>query len=157
MTDTNVQARLVNRPQDQSIFVHLDRVRQCKPQQGDQVWTGPRVKRYRRKKVKDSTLEENPVPPTVAQPLVHVHKRRVNMMPDMNSVSLNYILYLFESRTTSMLRGGNCRTHCFSSLFIHYYKSLFIINHYHVIDLMLNCVCVLLLILVSNSDLLREP
>ena len=62
VTDTNVQARLVNCPQDQSIFVHLDRVRQCKPQQGDQVWTGPRVKRHRRKKVKDLTPEENPVP-----------------------------------------------------------------------------------------------
>lgn len=54
VTDTNVEARLVDRPEDDSIFVHINRVRRCHPQQGDAVWKGPRDKRsHRRRKPKD--------------------------------------------------------------------------------------------------------
>ena len=49
VTDTNVEVRLVGRPKDDSIFVHLNRVRMCYPEQGDQVWSG-RVCRSRKAK-----------------------------------------------------------------------------------------------------------
>ena len=49
VTDTNVEVRLIDRPEDDTIFVHLNRVRRCYPQQGDAVWKGPRDKRRKRK------------------------------------------------------------------------------------------------------------
>ena len=60
VTDTNIEARLVDRPQDLSIFVHLDRVRKCHPQLADKVWTGPRVKRRRKRRERDSPPAQNP-------------------------------------------------------------------------------------------------
>ena len=62
VTDTNVEARLVDRPQDPSIFVHLNRVRKCDPQQGNDVWSGPRVKRRRKKKERAPTQDQTPAP-----------------------------------------------------------------------------------------------
>ena len=47
VTDTNAEVRLVDQPASEPIFVHLNRVRPCHPQQGDTVWTGPNRKRRR--------------------------------------------------------------------------------------------------------------
>ena len=47
VTDTNVEVRLVDNPQGESMFVHLSR---CCPQQRDTVWKGPRDKRCRQKR-----------------------------------------------------------------------------------------------------------
>ena len=51
-TPTNVEVALVDRPADPSIFVALDRIRLCYPEQTDQTWTGARRRRRRRKQGK---------------------------------------------------------------------------------------------------------
>ena len=48
-TDTNVEVRLIDHPEDDTMFVHLNRVHRCYPQQGEAVWKGPRDKRRKRK------------------------------------------------------------------------------------------------------------
>lgn len=69
VTDTNVEVRLVNRPLDQPIFVHLDRVRRCNPQQIDGEWTGPRNKRRRKKKLRDTTPPPKDQAPIYSGPI----------------------------------------------------------------------------------------
>ena len=49
VTNTNVEVRLVDCPQDESMFVHLNWVRKCNPQQGDTVWVRSRRKRHKKK------------------------------------------------------------------------------------------------------------
>ena len=53
VTPTNAEVRLVDQPNDESIFVALDRVRRCYPEQGNETWTGHKKKR--KKKCKKST------------------------------------------------------------------------------------------------------
>ena len=55
MTDTNVELRY-----DQ-IFVHLDRVRLCYPEQGDKVWSGQVGKKGRANRSSDDTTPVSPV------------------------------------------------------------------------------------------------
>ena len=45
VTPTNVEVRLVDDPKAAPIFVALDRVRLCYPEQGDVTWTGKSKKR----------------------------------------------------------------------------------------------------------------
>ena len=51
VTETNVEVRLIDRPGDDSMFVHINQVRRCYPQLGDAVWKGPRDKRNKRKAI----------------------------------------------------------------------------------------------------------
>ena len=50
VTPTNAEVRLVDDPKAASIFVALDRVRLCYPEQSDQTWTGQRRRRTTRSK-----------------------------------------------------------------------------------------------------------
>ena len=52
MTPSNAEVVLVDKPRDPSIFVALNRVRLCYPEQSDETWTGPRKRRKRRGKKK---------------------------------------------------------------------------------------------------------
>ena len=47
-TPNNIEVRIVDNPTEDSIFVSLDRVRLCYPEQGNKTWTGPKQKRKRR-------------------------------------------------------------------------------------------------------------
>ena len=47
VTPTNVEVRLVDHPKDEPIFVALNRVRLCYPEQGNTTWSG--LKGSRRK------------------------------------------------------------------------------------------------------------
>ena len=40
VTPTSVEVRLLDQPKSDSIFVALERVRRCYPEQGDTTWTG---------------------------------------------------------------------------------------------------------------------
>ena len=61
-TLSNVEVRIVDDPTANSIFVSLDRVRLCYPEQGNETWTGTKRKKKKRtvkKQVVSSTdLEE---------------------------------------------------------------------------------------------------
>ena len=62
-TPTNAEVRLVNRPTDDPIFVALDRVRLCYPEQGNVVWTGHKKRRKRASKDRlPPTQPEEPTP-----------------------------------------------------------------------------------------------
>ena len=50
VTDTNAEVRLVDSPAEDPIFVNLNRIRLCHPEQGDSTWTGARRKNRRKKK-----------------------------------------------------------------------------------------------------------
>ena len=57
VTPTNVEVRLVDALRDEPIFVNLDRVCLCDPEQVDKTWTGPKrgTKKHRKsKKLKSS-------------------------------------------------------------------------------------------------------
>ena len=56
-TPNNVEARLVDDPTAEPLFVSWDRVRSCYLEQGDETWTGPRRKRRKKKKKKSSSME----------------------------------------------------------------------------------------------------
>ena len=58
VTPTNVEVRLVDCPTDDAIFVAMNRVHRCYPEQGDTTWTGP-PRRRRRKRQQTKQL-----PPT---------------------------------------------------------------------------------------------
>ena len=65
-TPTNAEVRLVDRPEDDSIFVALNRVRLCYPEQGSNTWTGHKKRRKRKKPSKESptsgTQDGSPLP-----------------------------------------------------------------------------------------------
>lgn len=68
LTPTNAEIRLVDKPNDPSIFVSLSRLRPCCSELSDVSWSGA-VKRCRRKKV--SKPVETPVEPgTSSDPAV---------------------------------------------------------------------------------------
>ncbi len=54
LTPTNAEVCLVDDPKQDSIFVALDRVRRCYTELGNSTWTGPRKKRRRAKKSRQS-------------------------------------------------------------------------------------------------------
>ena len=41
VTPSNAEVRFVDRPGDEAIFVNLDHICPCYPEQGDKVWIGP--------------------------------------------------------------------------------------------------------------------
>ena len=47
VTPTNAEVRLVDNPKAASIFVALDHVRLCFPEQGNETWTGKSKRRRR--------------------------------------------------------------------------------------------------------------
>ena len=56
---TNAEVHLVGSPQDEPMFIHLNRIRKCNPQQGDTVWTGSRQRRKRSVKAVKAPREDN--------------------------------------------------------------------------------------------------
>ncbi len=63
VTPSNAEVRLIDEPGGGSIFVALDRVRRCYPNQGGETWTGPKKKRRRRpKKVLPVETSSQPQP-----------------------------------------------------------------------------------------------
>ena len=62
LTRTNAEVQLIGRPQDQTIFVAIDRLRRCYPELSDKSWTGRKGKKSRQKRLpKDqSPLIESP-------------------------------------------------------------------------------------------------
>ena len=63
LTPTNVEVRLIDDPTDEPIFVALERVRLCYPEQGGMTWTGRRKKRRRSKRPKTQEAEPSSVTP----------------------------------------------------------------------------------------------
>ena len=55
VTPTNAEVRLVDKPDDDTIFVALDRLRSCPGELKDISWTGHSQKRARRSKKAQST------------------------------------------------------------------------------------------------------
>ncbi len=63
VTPSNAEVRLIDEPGGGSIFVALDRVRRCYPNQGGETWTGPKKKRRcRPKKVLPVETSSQPQP-----------------------------------------------------------------------------------------------
>ena len=62
VTPTNVEVKLVSRPDDQSIFVSLSRVRPCYAEMSasGSVWTGHGAKKSKRTRAKKSDLKRSP-------------------------------------------------------------------------------------------------
>lgn len=57
-TSTNVEVRLIDDPKSESIFVSLDRVRKCYPEQGNRTWTGKsKRRRTNRRRTTEPTSE----------------------------------------------------------------------------------------------------
>ena len=52
VTPTNAEVVLIAQPKEPSIFVALNRIRVCYPEQTDEAWTGPQKQRKRKKKAK---------------------------------------------------------------------------------------------------------
>ena len=50
VTETNAEVRLIDSPNEDPIFVNLNRIRLCHPEQGSATWTGKKKKRQRKKK-----------------------------------------------------------------------------------------------------------
>ena len=61
VTQTNAEVRLVDQPTGDTLFVNLDRIRPCYPEQGNEVWVGPtgRKKKKSSSKKIDSHKEQN--------------------------------------------------------------------------------------------------
>ena len=59
ITETNAEVRLVDSPTDDPIFVNLNRIRLCYPDQGESTWTGEKKKRKRKKKKSVPTEPEH--------------------------------------------------------------------------------------------------
>ena len=59
ITETNAEVRLADSPTDDSIFVNLNRIRLCYPDQGESTWTGEKKKRKRKKKKSVPTEPEH--------------------------------------------------------------------------------------------------
>ena len=51
VTPTNAEVRLVGQPTGESIFMLLDRVRCCYPEQSDETWTGKKGRPSKRRRV----------------------------------------------------------------------------------------------------------
>ncbi len=62
VTLTKVEVRLVDQPKSDSIFVALERVRRCYPEQGDATWTGHKKRRRKSRKKKSTSDEEATTP-----------------------------------------------------------------------------------------------
>ena len=77
VTPTNAEVRLVDDPKAASIFVALDRVRMCYPEQADVTWTGrSKKKAVTRSKESDSTC--TPSTPRVRTGLITRSMTRAN-------------------------------------------------------------------------------
>ena len=63
VTNTNAEVRLISSPKDESMFVHLNRIRKCNPQQGDEVWTGSHKRWKRRVKTVETSPVDEPLHP----------------------------------------------------------------------------------------------
>ena len=65
ITETNAEVRLVDSPTDDPIFVNLNRVRLCHPEQGESTWSGEKKKRRKRNKKSTPAIvvEEQAVTP----------------------------------------------------------------------------------------------
>ena len=50
VTPNNVEVVLIDKPRDRSIFVALNRVRLCYPEQLEETWTGSRRRRKKKKR-----------------------------------------------------------------------------------------------------------
>ena len=60
LTATNAEVKLIENPQESSIFVALDRLRKCYPEQSNATWTGRKRKSKRSSKSVQPTSSERP-------------------------------------------------------------------------------------------------
>ena len=69
VTETNAEVRLIDTPNDDPIFVNLNRVRLCHLEQGITTWTGEKKKRRRKKKKPAPTesVDSTAATPTTTQ------------------------------------------------------------------------------------------
>ena len=63
LTSTNAEVRLVDKPDEQSIFVSLDRVRPCYSELPNRSWSGHSSRRKRKRKSSSKTVVESPTSP----------------------------------------------------------------------------------------------
>ena len=73
VTDTNAEVRLIDSPTNDPIFVNLNRVRLCHPEQGDVTWTGEK----RKKRTKRITVGEHQYTPVSTEVPVTRSKTKV--------------------------------------------------------------------------------
>ena len=66
VTPTNVEVRLVDAPTDEPIFVNLNQVHLCYPEQSDKTWTGPKRGRKKHRKSKKSVCAKSSEQPSAA-------------------------------------------------------------------------------------------
>ena len=62
VTQTNAEVQLVDQPTGDTIFVNLDRICPCDPEQGNEVWVGPTGRRKKKSlssKKSDNRTEQN--------------------------------------------------------------------------------------------------
>ena len=81
VTPTNVEVRLVDKPTEQSIFVSLDRVRQCYPELKNVSWSG-RVRRPRKKRAAIEGIVAQRNPAQRSGPITRSQTRAQNMLTD---------------------------------------------------------------------------
>ena len=62
LTATNTEVKLIERPKEPSIFVAIDRIRKCYPEQSNVTWTGRKRKstKQSRKNVESEKSEHVP-------------------------------------------------------------------------------------------------
>ena len=77
VTNTNAEVRLVDKPTSDTIFVHLNRIRLCNPQQGDSVWIGSNGKRKNKKK-KRATVDADSESTPYSGPMTRSRAKELN-------------------------------------------------------------------------------
>jgi hypothetical protein len=69
LTPTNAEVRLIDRPDDPSIFISLNRVRPCYSELPDHSWSGHTSKRKRKRRSSVKTVKESIVSPEYSGPM----------------------------------------------------------------------------------------
>ena len=69
LTPTNAEVKLIDKPDSESIFVALNRVRLCYPELPSKSWSGQKPKRTPVKKSKQTTVTTTPVPERTTGPV----------------------------------------------------------------------------------------
>ena len=77
VTPTNAEVHLIDQPKSDSIFVVLERVRRCYPEQGDETWTGRRKHRQKLSGVSSRATESTGgvVSPSTSGPVTRSRSR----------------------------------------------------------------------------------
>ena len=82
LTSTNAEVKLIDKPDSESIFVALNRVRLCYPELPSKSWSGQKPKRTPGKTVKATPV---PVPERITGPVTRSMSRRAAQTQDQST------------------------------------------------------------------------